>query len=395
MKISHLGNNIQTIRKFRGMKQQELADKIGINMQSLSKIERGLNYPAYETLEKIMEVLDVTPNELLSGEWKYINQSEKEICQFLRAEERLNAELKHGHYDNFFDSEEEWLDYELEKLREYIADYINGKSIVASDLYPIKEFIQHLKFQKLLDRYDDLYSMDMFGESIEGHKYKTPYQVVKMINPNSKEDMELLREVLRNNHFDDEANANPSYNILIMRFAEILLTYAEAKIELNELDATAVNAIDRVRARVGMPGILSVDPTRENDQLKMRQIVRRERKVELAKEALMLFDMRRWRTGDIQNAEPTYGYPKATGVDPATGKYPDGYEQATPDMVPSYGASGSDRDINDIASYAAFGDKLRSRDKGRSWNNRHYLWPIPQTERNKCPWLEQNKGYGE
>ena len=89
----------------------------------------------------------------------------------------------------------------LEKLREYITDYINGKSIVASDLYPIKEFIQHLKFQKLLDRYDDLYSMDMFGESIEGHKYRTPYQVVKMINPNSKEDMELLREVLKNNHF--------------------------------------------------------------------------------------------------------------------------------------------------------------------------------------------------
>ena len=41
MKISHLGNNIQTIRKFRGIKQQELADKTGINMQSLSKIERG------------------------------------------------------------------------------------------------------------------------------------------------------------------------------------------------------------------------------------------------------------------------------------------------------------------------------------------------------------------
>ena len=36
-----LGENIQTIRKHRKMKQQELADAIGINMQSLSKIERG------------------------------------------------------------------------------------------------------------------------------------------------------------------------------------------------------------------------------------------------------------------------------------------------------------------------------------------------------------------
>ena len=203
-KMIFLGENIQTIRKHRKMKQQEFADKIGINMQSLSKIERGVNYPTFDTLEKIMDVLGVTPNELLSGKWKYVNQAEKEVCQFLRTEERLNAELKHGHYDNFFDSEEEWLEYELEQLRKYITDYINGTEIQASDLYPIKEFIQHLKFHLILNRYDDLYSMDMFGKCTDGHKYGTPYQVVKMINPNSKEDMELLREVLRNNHFDNE-----------------------------------------------------------------------------------------------------------------------------------------------------------------------------------------------
>ena len=32
--------------------------------------------------------------ELSSGEWKYLNQAEKEVCQFLRTEERLNTELK-------------------------------------------------------------------------------------------------------------------------------------------------------------------------------------------------------------------------------------------------------------------------------------------------------------
>ena len=175
MNYQLLGENIQRIRKMKKMKQQELADAIGINLQSLSKIERGVNYPTFETLEKIMTVLDTTPNELLTGAWKNIYPMEKEISEFLKQEERLNVELAHGQYDNFFDSEEEWLEYELDKLREYITDYINDKERKVSDLYPIKALVQHLKFQKLIDRYDDLYSVDMFGESLEGHKHMNPY----------------------------------------------------------------------------------------------------------------------------------------------------------------------------------------------------------------------------
>ena len=63
-KIRFLVDNIQTIRKHREMKQQELADRIVINMQSLSKIERGVNYPTFDTLEKIM---DVTVNKKLGS----------------------------------------------------------------------------------------------------------------------------------------------------------------------------------------------------------------------------------------------------------------------------------------------------------------------------------------
>lgn len=199
------------------------------------------------------------------------------------------------------------------------------------------------------------------------------------------------------NNFDDEAVFTPTYNIILMRYAEILLTYAEAKTELNQLDVTVYDALDKIRTRVGMPGILSVDPGRAGNQDKMRQIVRRERKVELIKESLYFFDMRRWRLGALQNAEATYGYPIATGVNTTTGIYPDGYTQATSDMVPSFGTSGSQRDLNDVPSYAAFGSKLRTRDSARptSWKDYFYLWPIPETERTKAPWLTQNAGYAQ
>ena len=176
MKYQLLGENIQRVRKFRNMNQQELADAIGINMQSLSKIERGVNFPTFDTLEKITSALGVTPNELLCGEWKNTSHMEQEILKFLECEERLNVELAHGQYDNDFDSEEEWKEYKLKKLRKYIMDYIGSEDRQASDLFPIKELIQRHKFQNLLDKYDELYSLDLFGETIEGHRNINPYE---------------------------------------------------------------------------------------------------------------------------------------------------------------------------------------------------------------------------
>ena len=106
-KISFLGENIQIIRKHRGMKQQELANKIGINMQSLSKIERGVNYPTFDTLEKIMDVLGVTPNELLSGEWKYIDHTEPYIMDVIKREQDFNVSLDYLSENEFFNDEKE------------------------------------------------------------------------------------------------------------------------------------------------------------------------------------------------------------------------------------------------------------------------------------------------
>lgn len=194
------------------------------------------------------------------------------------------------------------------------------------------------------------------------------------------------------NYFDDEIVSEPTYNVLLMRYAEILLIYAEAKIELNQIDGTVRSAINEVRTRSGMPITILAD------QAKLRQLVRRERKVELIRESgLHLFDMRRWRTGALENAEKTYGYPIALGVSASTGTYPDGYTQVTSNMVPTFGSVGSDRDLNDLAIYSSFGSRLRQRDadRAKNWNDKFYLWPIPQTERNKAPWLTQNDGYAQ
>ena len=208
MKYELLGENIQRVRKFRGMNQQELADAIGINMQSLSKIERGVNFPTFDTLKKITSVLGVTPNELLSGEWKNTSHMEQEILKFLEREERLNVELAHGQYDNPFDSEEEWKEYELKKLREYTIDFIGSEDRQAADLYPIKELIQHYKFQNLLDKYDDLYSLDLFGETIEGHRNINPYEWNLMegetiLNRHVDKDRESLSSVPTIESFED------------------------------------------------------------------------------------------------------------------------------------------------------------------------------------------------
>lgn len=175
MKYELLGENIQIIRKLRGMKQQELADRIGINMQSLSKIERGVNYPTFETLEKIISVLGVTPNELLSGDWENTSHMEQAIMGVVKREEHFNTELSHLKDDTRFETEADWQEYEKLKLIEYITNYISSEKRKASELYELKRVIQSQKLQKVLDRYDELHRLDLYAGRLTHHESNNPY----------------------------------------------------------------------------------------------------------------------------------------------------------------------------------------------------------------------------
>ena len=89
-----------------------------------------------------------------------------------------------------------------------------------------------------------------------------------------------------------------------MRFAEVLLNYAEAQNEAVGPDATVYDAVNRIRQRqsVGMPPLPA-----GLSQAEMRARIRNERRVELAFEEHRFYDVRRWKIADVTENVPAYG----------------------------------------------------------------------------------------
>jgi hypothetical protein len=171
---------------------------------------------------------------------------------------------------------------------------------------------------------------------------------------------------------------------MLIRYAEVLLTYAEAKIEANQIDATVLNAINQVRARgygVGVAQTTLYPAVTTTNQTALRAIIRRERKVELVGEGLRVFDIRRWKIaekamngilfGKAMNRTIYYTLPK-----PALD------ENSTPDYT-------------SFNSLLAVVGNFKIMDNPRVFKPANYLWPIPQTEIdvNKNPGFTQNPGY--
>ena len=146
--------------------------------------------------------------------------------------------------------------------------------------------------------------------------------------------------------------ADCGINLILMRYAEILLTYAEAKIELNQVDASVYDVINEVRQRpdVNMPVI-----TTGKSQDALRQIVRHERLVELAFEGLRFFDVRRWKVAEDVMPGKVYGM---TYVDD----------------------NGALQTV-EVTAWENF------------FSERNYLWPVPQAERELNPNLDQNPNW--
>lgn len=172
----------------------------------------------------------------------------------------------------------------------------------------------------------------------------------------------------------DDIN-NCDMNTILMRYAEVLLIYAEAKIRAGEIDQSVYDAINKVRQRpsVNMPALTTTNAT------ELLHAVYRERKYEFSGEGLRLFDIRRWKIAEVVMNQPLLGRMKKSY--PEKAPRIDAYATAYYDDIPV-------AEAGETADY-----KMRLVDKRTFRTDRDYLWPIPYIERQTNPELTQNPGW--
>jgi hypothetical protein len=161
---------------------------------------------------------------------------------------------------------------------------------------------------------------------------------------------------------------------IIIRFADVLLMYAEAKTALGETDQSVLDAINKVRARAygttyantaAYPAVTTTDKTA------LTQIIRTERRMEFALEGIRYMDIIRWRLAEKVLNKANYGLLepadlRAKVVKPGLWFFPQTPaidDDGIADFTPMYSAGL----VKQIA--------VRKFDA-----TRQYLWPIPSTE---------------
>ena len=151
----------------------------------------------------------------------------------------------------------------------------------------------------------------------------------------------------------DWFNNNTPRCFPIIRYAEILLNFAEARNEyLSAPDKEVYDAVEAIRERAGLsPFALPANLS----QGEMREIIRNERQKELAFEGHRFFDVRRWKIAEQKEDRQMHG------------------------TEPVKTASGTRYNTVQV--------------RKRSFNPRMYLWPLPQSEVAKSTELLQNPGY--
>jgi hypothetical protein len=142
--------------------------------------------------------------------------------------------------------------------------------------------------------------------------------------------------------------------LILIRLAEIYLSYAECVNEADPSNPDALKYINLIRERAGIPLYGSAELPAPAGQSEMREAIRKERRVELAFENNRFFDVRRWKIAEQTENGPMYGLNISA-------------------------------DLPDFLNVVTF--------ETRVFNKRHYFFPIPSNDVNNDKQLVQNPGW--
>lgn len=202
-------------------------------------------------------------------------------------------------------------------------------------------------------------------------------------------------------------------SICLMRYAEILLNYAEANAELGKLtDADWAKTIGALRQRAGITGGVTAKPTVADSYLQANYFpaitdaalleIRRERGIELVLEGFRFYDLVRWKQGDLLTKSWNGMYVPAldTPMDlNGDGKYDVCFYKTLPatqisgvtyiNVSPTLnGVINPQQLSNDTYGQIRWLDNVQ-----REWADYKYLYPIPYSDLQLNPKLGQNPGW--
>lgn len=222
---------------------------------------------------------------------------------------------------------------------------------------------------------------------------------------------QLTKYVYDDKNMDDKSSG--TYDTPLLRYAEILLIYAEAKAELGTItDAEWAQTIGALRARAGITAGLDKVPSVKDpllvkyygDKLSAAVLeVRRERAIELIMEGHRQVDLKRWACGELWETMPWEGvYVPAldTQLDMNgdgvmdvyfTSKKADELSKEDGKIAAYLNENQTMKKLEDdpkggYVMYYAYGDR-------RVWNDNMYLYPIPTQVGIMNPNLVQNPGW--
>lgn len=178
-------------------------------------------------------------------------------------------------------------------------------------------------------------------------------------------------------------------NAIIMRYADVLLMYAEAKIEMNEIDQSVLDAINDVRSRAykttrSNTSLYPAVTTTNQDELRFQ--LRSERRMEFAWENRRWFDLMRWRLCDIAINRPVIDLPAKAQLQKNI-KSGDYYFPS--DALPVIEENG----LVNLQPLVDSKAKFRKTMERKFDPAKGYLLPLPLSDVTLIPGMIQNPGY--